>query len=70
MSKEPSFESVIEQAARQVSEKAEDAIDQAQDIFSEQLHQGKRFFKKHPIESMLIGFGVGCLVGICLTRKK
>jgi ElaB/YqjD/DUF883 family membrane-anchored ribosome-binding protein len=54
----------------QVAEKAEEVMDHAQDVVSEQIHQGKRLVKKHPLEAMLIGFGVGCLVGVCLTRKK
>lgn len=48
---------------------ASDSLVDAEKIYSDTLKQVTDLARKHPLESIAIGFGVGCLVGLVLARR-
>jgi len=62
-------------------EEAEDLLDQglkavtdtfhsAEAVYGDALKQVSQLVRKHPLEALAVGFGVGCLVGLALTRRR
>ena len=49
---------------------AEESLKDAGKIYSETINQVSDLVRKHPLEALMIGFGVGCLVGLALTRRN
>ncbi len=48
---------------------AADTITDAEKVFGDAVKQVANLARKHPIEAVAVGFGVGCLVGLLLGRR-
>lgn len=48
---------------------AEESLRDAEKILGDTVKQVTALARKHPLEAMVIGFGVGCLVGLVLARR-
>lgn len=48
---------------------AADSLTDAEKIYGDSMRQVTALVRKHPLEAMAIGFGVGCLVGLVLARR-
>jgi hypothetical protein len=54
--------------------KHHETVEQLLEFADEKLVEGKEtalnLLKKYPLESMLVGFGIGCLLGSLIAKKK
>jgi hypothetical protein len=48
---------------------ASDLLTDGERIFGDAIKQVATLARKHPLEAVGIGFGVGCLVGLVLGRR-
>lgn len=48
---------------------ATDVFENAGEAVGSALKKGAKIVQEHPVESMLAGFGLGCLVGALLLRR-
>ena len=49
---------------------AMDSLNDAKKIYGDTIEQVTDLVRKHPLEAMAIGFGVGCLAGLVLARRQ
>jgi hypothetical protein len=47
-----------------------ESISEIEKVFGEKVKQLGQLVRKHPVEAMAIGFGVGCLVGLLVSRRR
>ena len=59
-----------EGVSAKIKETADQVLNGANDVFGNALKKGAELIKKHPVESMVAGFGIGCLVGLLLQRRN
>ncbi|MCX6126423.1 MAG: hypothetical protein NTV34_16945 [Proteobacteria bacterium] len=50
-------------------ENSKDKIEMGQDLISDGVSKSVSLIKKHPIESAVVGFALGCIVGNLLRRR-
>ena len=76
----PHREKRIKPKLNQLSQKAQEVAGRAQDMAGDLAKQAQEFtdetldnlrhtVKENPVQSLLIGFGVGCLIGALLPRR-
>lgn len=48
---------------------ASDSLEEAEELYEEVVKKATKLVRKHPLEAMAVTFGVGCLVGLLITRR-
>lgn len=49
---------------------AAESLKDAEKLYGDTMKQVIALARKHPLETLAIGFGVGCLVGLVLARRS
>lgn len=58
-----------EATTAKIQETATQALEGAGNVLGDALKKGAKLVQEHPVESMIAGFGVGCLVGALMLRR-
>lgn len=53
--------------ASKVSAKAKDVAGNAREYATETVENVNSVIKENPVQALLVGFGIGCLVGVVVT---
>lgn len=71
------FEEISSKVVDKVSDVSSEAVDAAKqfaedagETISDAMDEVPRIIKRYPLQSILVGFGVGFLSALALTRKK
>ncbi len=48
---------------------ASDSLKTAEELYGDALKEATKLVRKHPLEAMAVTFGIGCLVGLIITRR-
>ena len=46
-----------------------EALASAEELYAEAIDKATKLVRKHPIEAIAVTFGVGCLMGILVSRR-
>ena len=48
---------------------AGETLDTAEALYGDAVKKATKLVRKHPLEAMAVTFGLGCLVGLIITRR-
>jgi len=68
-SKEEEIESTVGSYVDKGREAVMEGAKSAEEAYTEAVAQVSKLVRKHPMEALAIGFGVGCVVGLLISRR-
>ncbi len=48
---------------------AAESLESAEELYGDLVKKTTKLVRKHPLEALAVTFGVGCLVGLIITRR-